>query len=40
MSDNMDISKYFNSIKVDVKSDLDDWESLKKELYKKLPPTR
>lgn len=31
----IDITKHFNSLKVDIKSDLDDWNSVKKELYKK-----
>lgn len=28
-----DITKYFNSIKANIKSDLDDWDSVKRELY-------
>lgn len=31
----VDITKYFNSLKVDIKSDLDDWDAVKKELYRK-----
>lgn len=31
----VDITKYFNSIKVDIKSNLDDWDAVKKELLKK-----
>lgn len=33
----VDITKYFNSLKADIKSDLDDWDSVKRELYKKRP---
>jgi len=29
----VDITRYFNSIKADIKSDLDDWDSVKRELY-------
>lgn len=33
----IDITKYFDSLKFDIKSDLDDWDSVKKELYKNKP---
>lgn len=31
------ITKYFDSLKVDIKSGLADWDSVKKELYKNKP---
>lgn len=36
----VDITKYFNSLKADIKSDLDDWDAVKKELYRKHPIKR
>jgi len=34
------MTKYFDSFKVDIKSDLDGWDSVKKELYKLKPQKR
>jgi len=35
--DRFDLTKYFDSIEVDVKSPLSDWHALKKELSRKRP---
>lgn len=35
----VDITKYFDSIDVDLKSDLDDWNEVKRELYLKSQDT-
>ena len=33
----VDITKYFNSLEVDIEADLDNWSDVKRELYKKRP---
>lgn len=33
----IDITKYFDSLKVDIKLNLDNWNSVKRELYKNKP---
>ena len=35
----VDITKYFDSIDIDLKSDLDDWDEVKRELYLKRQET-
>ena len=32
-----DITKYFNSFEIDIESDYDNWNDVKRELYKKRP---
>jgi hypothetical protein len=31
--DNIDLTKFFDSIEVDIQSDLPDWKKVKRELY-------